>query len=116
MKLGALEGQTGVGVAWYGPSTSLTMGVPIIRLGALLLAGAISACVTSGGIGMTGRGGSGFQSVSLPERIDACAGALIALRGAAEELRAELDETRGRKLVWREGRDHLRARNAPSGL
>jgi len=81
------------------------MQASIIRLGALLLAGALSACATSGGMGMTGRGGSGFESVSSPERIDACAGALIALRGATEELRAELDETRGRKLVWREERD-----------
>ncbi len=64
----------------------------------------LSACATSGGMGLTGRGGSGFEGVSPPERIDACAGALIALRGATEELRAELDETRGRKLVWREER------------
>jgi len=56
-------------------------------------------------MGMSGRGGSGFESVSPPERIDACAGALMALRGATEELRAELDETRGRKLVWREERN-----------
>jgi hypothetical protein len=56
-------------------------------------------------MGMTGRGGSGFESVFPPERIDACAGALIALRGATEELRAELDETRGRKLVWRDERN-----------
>jgi restriction endonuclease fold toxin 7 of polymorphic toxin system len=77
------------------------MRASIIRLGALLLAGALLACATSGGMGMTGRGGSGFESVSPPERIDACAGALIALRGATEELRTELDETRARKLVWR---------------
>jgi hypothetical protein len=81
------------------------MRASIIRLGALLLAGALSACATSSGMGMTGRGGSGFESVTPPERVDACAGALIALRGATEELRAELDETRGRKLVWREERD-----------
>ena len=81
------------------------MRASIIRLGALLFAGALLACATSGGMGMTGRGGSGFEGVSSPEHIDACAGALIALRGATEELRAELDETRGRKLVWREERD-----------
>src|ERR1043165_1804170 len=81
------------------------MRASIIRLGALLLAGALSAFATSGGMGMTGRGGSGFESGSPPERIDACAGALIALRGATEELRGELDETRGRKLVWREERN-----------
>jgi len=95
--------------AWLGtvggPSTGSTMRASIIRLGALLLAGALLACATSGGMGMTGRGGSGFEGVSPPERIDACAGALIALRGATEELRAELDETRGRKLVWREERN-----------
>src|SRR5689334_21309207 len=80
-----------------------------IHLGALLFTGALLACATSDGMGMTGRGGSGFESVSSSERIDACAGALIALRGAAEELRVELDDTRGRKLVWRE------ERNASSG-
>src|SRR6478735_12049537 len=61
-------------MAWYGPSTSSAMRASIIHLGAFLFAGALSACATSGGMGMTGRGGSGFESVSSPERIDACAG------------------------------------------
>src|SRR3954468_11560765 len=71
------------------------MRVPATRLAVLLLLGALFACATLEG------GGVGFEASSSPERIDACAGALIALRGAADDLRAELDETRRRKLVWR---------------
>jgi restriction endonuclease fold toxin 7 of polymorphic toxin system len=61
----------------------------------VLLVGALFACATPGG-------GGGFESEppASPERIDACAGALIALRGASWDLRAELDETKARKLVW----------------
>ncbi len=50
----------------------------------LVLAGCAGHLVPAGG-------GFGFDTASSPERIDACAGALIALRGASEDLRAELD-------------------------
>lgn len=66
-----------------------------MRFGAWLLAGVLLACATPGG-----GGGLGSESASSAERIDACAGALIALRGASGDLRTELDETMGRKLVW----------------
>src|SRR5213595_1376005 len=80
------------------------MAIPLRRCGAVLFVGALLACATPGALG-TGGAGFGLEAGSPPERIDACAGALIALRGASEDLRTELDETRRRKLVWRGERD-----------
>jgi len=80
------------------------MRTPAFDLGALALLGTLLACATPGALGVAEGGGFGFEAASSRERIDACAGALIALRGATEELRTELHETRARKLVWREER------------
>jgi restriction endonuclease fold toxin 7 of polymorphic toxin system len=88
------------------------MGTLGLRSGSMMLLGALLACATPNATRLPVGGGFGFGSPSSPERIDACAGALIALRGAAGDLRADLDETRNRKLVWRGERNTLRGKAA----
>src|SRR5262245_19762739 len=86
------------------------MGALVPRPVVILFAGVLLGCSTPSAVRPLAGGGFGFGPASSPERIDACAGALIALRGAAEDLRADLDETRRRKLVWRGERNTLRGR------
>jgi len=55
----------------------------------------------------TGGASGVIASESQRERIDVYAGALIALKGASEDLRADLDEARRRRLVWQGERHTL---------